>query len=62
MDLGASICKKKVQDDITTSLSCLFISCPKSDLQAIKCNHDPHQKQESSANGTFNWEVTSDTE
>lgn len=61
MDLGASICKKKIQDDITT-LSCLFIPRLKPDLQAIKCNHDPHQKQESSANGTFNWEVTSDTE
>lgn len=53
MDLGASICKKKIQDDITT-LSCLFIPRLKPDLQAIKCNHDPHQKQESSANGTFN--------
>ena len=37
--------KKKVQDDITTSLNCLFIPCPESDLQAIKCNHSPHQSR-----------------
>lgn len=54
MDRGVSNCAKKIRMPLPHTLTVYLFPVLDPDLEAIKCNQYTNQKQESSANGTFN--------